>query len=282
MSRQRDMTVVELAETWLRNGSWADTTTLRYQSGVRSFVAWFGDRALGTLSGAECHRWARSAPPSSVRAAKTMLAFAVHLHLLTVSPLSGVRRPHPPRRREPLVTHEDVLALAQTAERHLSPGIGASFRGLIEFALGSLLRPSELCVLQWDDIDLKTKCITVERHLRDTGTVVRASPHAMRTIALTPLAASALARIPREVNCPSVFHNANGEHLSLTALRHRWHLTRRAHASTSGRPELAGLTFYDATRLVGAAWMYSTLGLSRAEVNRQMGHHPDPREWWFW
>lgn len=152
--------------------SWLD---MLKSTGSRSRVAYgefvkaliephLGQRLLATLDRKAIESWRASligkAAVTSINAAITCLSSAcrwfVEQHWLAENPCRGVKRlPRPPR---------SYLWIRTRAEfERLLGHLGPEFRDMAAVAVGTMIRIDELLHLQWDDVDLENRLITVQR-----------------------------------------------------------------------------------------------------------------------
>jgi integrase len=271
---RRRLRVRDFAETWVeRYPRPASTTNRTNRFAIRPFVQTFGDRWLDSLDRTECRDWALRAKYGQVKPTRSMLNDAIKEGLLEENPLAALGLPKPQGRANDTPPPLEVaLAIAETAESALGPVIGPTFRTFIEFAIGSLMRPAELCVLQWDDIEFEKKTISVKRSIRPGSELALPKNQKEREIALTPLAERSLARLVPHPGIPWVFVNQDLKHFQKTTLWRYWDITRKAYAEKAKRPDLRTLHFYFATKHVGASWMLNELEISQDDLSTQLGH----------
>jgi integrase len=123
-----------------------------------------GGRMLAALSRKEIEDWRTKligkVAATSINAAITTLSSAcrwfVEQHWIGDNPCRGVKRlPKPPRSYLWIRTRAEF-------ERVLS-NLGGEFRDMAAVAVGTMLRIDEMLHLQWDDVDLENRLITVQR-----------------------------------------------------------------------------------------------------------------------
>jgi site-specific recombinase XerD len=60
-----------------------------------------------------------------------------------------------------ILTERHILLMLDQTSASSTPKWASRFRSLLESGFASLMRPSELCALRWDDIHLDSKRVTV-------------------------------------------------------------------------------------------------------------------------
>ena len=87
---------------------------------------------------------------------RKMLNFAVEREWLDANPASGVRRPAPERRRDRVLTNEEIRSLWTQLDNEV-PAMAAAFR--LRLITGQ--RSGELRSMRWGDLDLETSIWTI-------------------------------------------------------------------------------------------------------------------------
>jgi integrase len=133
---------------------------------------------------------------SSVRLAHivlhTALEYAVNLDLISRNPLDAVKAPRPQYKEMNTLSLEQAFALFESTE-------GKVLHALWVTLATTGLRINEALALKWDDIDLETRTLTVQRGLQrqnGKGLVFTSlkSPSSRRSVTLTTLAVDALTK----------------------------------------------------------------------------------------
>jgi integrase len=179
------------------------------------------------------------------------------------TPPKLVRNPLPKREEiRPFETWADVDAVAD----ELGPTSGA----IAVFAAATGLRPEEWLALEWRDIDLRERVVTVRRAysggvLRDWGKTERSR----RRVPLRQKAVEALETLPRRLDTRLVFPALRGAHMNLHNWRAReWKPAIRA---AGIQPERR---IYDLRHSYYATWSLAA-GVSLFSLARRMGASVD-------
>jgi integrase len=274
VSVESTMTHAEYSVTWLDDHPRSQSSMDTYRAAIQRFIEAFGERELGAVTRLEARRWAIGTPYVNVRTARTMLNDAFEDGLLESNPLSKLRIPQSQgRRKETPPTAAEVLALAQTAATSdLSYGLIVKNALLLGF--GSLLRPNEMGVLRWEDIDLENKVIRVFRGMDRRGNIGPTKSKSEGLIALTPLAEAAIQDMREEhpVDRETVFLARRGELLKTQTLDGYWRVVRGMHAGKTGNNRFQNMSFYLATRHAGATFMRNVLGIRIEDIEMQLRH----------
>lgn len=123
-----------------------------------------GNRMLAALTRKELETWRAGligkAAATSINAAITCLSSAcrwfVEQHWLSDNPCRGVRRLDRPQRSYQWIR---TRAEFERVLQHMGP----DFRDMAAVAVGTMMRIDEMLHLQWDDVDLENRLITVQR-----------------------------------------------------------------------------------------------------------------------
>lgn len=161
------------------------------------------------------------------------------------------------RAEEPPPSAEEFQALLNACST--LKDYGKTIRALTLFSAFTLMRPSELYVLEWGDIDFQAMRIRKARRLY-RGEVDEPKYGAV-TIALTPPARDAIIGLPRDDGL--VFHSKTGKRLSQTLMSGYW-------SRVLAKADL-DFDFYHATKHYGVHYLWTELGLSRRAIAAQAG-----------
>ena len=162
------------------------------------------------------------------------------------------------------LSEPEVLGLANVS-LDLFGAYGPTFRACVLFAAYVGLRPGEMFVLQWSDIDLASGRVQINRSLGNTGEVTLPKNGLRRCVVLPPQAREVLLAMPRRANSPcSVFTAPRGARFSKTS-HSAYH--RRMLRSHAGRADMA---FYELRHFCATHLL--ELGVSHADVAVQLGH----------
>jgi len=194
----------------------------------------------------------------ATQAFRQVLNAAVKWRVIPESPAKLIRNPLPKREEiRPFETWADVDAVAV----ELGPTLGP----IAVFATATGLRPEEWLALEWRDVDLRERVVTVRRAysgavLRDWGKTDRSR----RRVPLRQKAVDALEQLPRRLDTRLVFPALRGGHLNLHNFRARdWKPAIRAAGIVPER------RIYD-LRHSYATWSLAA-GVSLFSLARRMG-----------
>jgi integrase len=249
---------------------WAERFLTRYRrehkessydaarSGLRRFLADFGDRLLRSINRPEAMDWADRVPPSSVPTVVTLFGAAVDAELIDRNPFRrlthrsrGRSDHHPP-------TEDELSLLLDACSIH--GWYAATMRSLITFAAYTGLRPGELFALEWSDVAFDAMRVHVRRRVYK-GHVDLPKSGRTRTVAMPPLARDALLGLSRETTL--VFTSKRGKRLSAPMLSGYW-------GKVTARADM-DFDFYLATKHYAVHYLYVTLGLPPRVIAEQMG-----------
>lgn len=199
---QSKVTVADMLDRWIESvETQVRPVTLRgYRSNVRKLK-----KAIGSIKVTELRPEHLTKAYAGAMASGTVSAYvAVNMHRVISQALSHavrlnlvqrnvamvVKPPRPKKRETATLTPDDVARLLDKAQ-------GSEIQPLIVLTLATGLRRSEVCGLQWRDIDLDAAELRVERglHVLKGGEVVYEAPKSStsrRVVALPPSACIAL------------------------------------------------------------------------------------------
>ncbi|MBK8263742.1 MAG: tyrosine-type recombinase/integrase [Nannocystis sp.] len=92
-----------------------------------------------------------------------MLRFARKMRAIETVPIFE-RLPEPRRRPKEVYSEEQIAAMMAVARRH-----GTDALVILLLALDAGLRVSEICALEWRDIDLKESTVLIQRSVYEGG-----------------------------------------------------------------------------------------------------------------
>jgi integrase len=200
---------------------------------------------------------------ASVPVVRAMFNAALNEECIRRNPFSNLKLEQPRGRRDLVALREpEVVELSDAALSLFGP-YGPAFRANVLFAAYVGLRPAEMFVLQWSDIDRLRSRVHIARSLGSTGVIERPKNDHVRSVVLPPQAVEALGSVPRHVSSPYIFATPTGKRFSKTSHYYYWRALR-LHA---GRPEMA---FYE-LRHFCATYLLEN-GVSHADVAFQLGH----------
>jgi integrase len=279
-ARGPDLTCREFADDWIarqysgaiktNQGRPIKRSTIRQrEQALKPFLADFGDRTLTSITRREARRWTEGdVPTNAVLVAVTLFNAAVAEYdptadegLPSVNPFRGLgERVNGNEDRDPpteaefnaLMTACDVLGDYANQER-----------ALLVFASHTLMRPGELCALDWEDVDFENEVVHVTKRIYD-GEYDLPKSNEERTIALVKPAREALFSLidEEQVLCGPVFRGKAGGRLDWNTHASYWRdVTREAGVDVS---------FYRATKHHGYEAMRQR-GLSKEARMAQTG-----------
>lgn len=258
-----DETVSEFVKRWLRDYKRPRASTNRHNDYmVKPFVTEFDTAKMSEISRRRAREWALR-HRGSVPVVRAMFNDALNEECVTTNPFANLRldQRHGRRGLIPL-TEAEVRELAD-ASLHLFGAYGPTFRACVLFAAYVGLRPAEMFVLQWSDLDIPGSLIKINRSLGSTGEITLPKNGLTRCVVLPPQAKEVLLAMPRRADSPYVFTAPCGRRFSKTSHYYYWRLLR----TEAGRPKMA---FYELRHFCATHLL--KLGVSHADVAVQLGH----------
>jgi integrase len=259
----RDETVAHFVERWKEQYARPRASTNRHNAYmVKPFVAEFGGARMGEISRRQAREWALR-HRSSVPVVRALFNDALDEEIVTSNPFANLRLDRS-RGRQDLValTDAEVHEIADAALQTLGD-YGPTFRACILFAAYVGLRPAELFMLRWTDVDFAQQEVHIRQSLGSTGEVTLPKNGHTRIVILPPPARDAVREMPRRADSPYVFTTRTGRRFSKTSHYYYWHAVR----SAVGRP---GMDFYEFRHFCATELL--RLGVSHADVAVQLGH----------
>ena len=204
------------------------------------------------------------ANPSQHSALRAMFNDAVRDELCHANPFSNLRLPQSRGRKDLVpITSEELEQLCDCAlDAH--GDYGPYFEALILTAAYTLMRPGELFVLEWADIDFEANEITVSKTLSGDSFVELPKNGRVRTITLPPPVKLALLQMHRIEGTDRVFSTVRGKRFAKSSFHYAWNPVR----TKFGQP---GMDFYELKHF-GCTYWLDEKGLSPADVALQCGH----------
>lgn len=200
-----DLTVSQLADQWTaaRQADWSPRVRKEYPRQVKKWITpRLGDRPIRKVTTRELDLFyaqlQTEVATDSRDGARTvgaihtilrsMFTQAVRWGLLTVNPAANAR---PPREQ-----HSPIVPPDPTAIRALLASLDEdlSLAAFVRMAATTGCRRSELCALQWDDIDLDRGVLVVTRAVDGAGGVKPTKTGQAKTMALDAATVAALVR----------------------------------------------------------------------------------------
>jgi integrase len=188
---------------------------------------------------------------------------ALDEEVVTTNPFANLRLDQRRGRRDlNALSRPELDKLADAALDTLGD-YGPTFRACILFAAYVGLRPAELFMLRWTDLDFAGQEVRIRQSLGSTGDVTLPKNNLARTVILPPPARQALGEMPRRADSPYVFTTSTGKRFSKTSHYYYWHAVR----SAFGRP---GMDFYELRHFCATELL--RMGVSHSDVAVQLGH----------
>ncbi len=256
-----DETVEDYVERWRTHNPRPRASTNRHNRYMtKSLTTELGGRRMSDIGRREAREFAVR-NPSSVSVVRALFNDALDDEVVVSNPFSNMRLPQSRGRKDLVVlSAAEVRGLADKA-LDLFGDYGSTFRACVLFAAWVGLRPAEMFMLTWDDIDGDE--LVIRRSLGSTGEVTLPKNGKVRRVLLPPQARAALHEMPRRLDSPYIFTTKTGRRFSKTSHYYYWHALRCA----AGRPNMA---FYE-LRHFAATWLLEQ-GASEADVAVQLGH----------
>lgn len=259
----------QFAKRWLvdfpfgQNGQLRRNSTIRqHQANVDVFAQDFSGVKLRDVTKSQAQIWANH-HGNKVNSVKAMFATAVKVDLLDQNSFSVVSIPGSRGRRDiDVLTEEQLhnLANAAVAAHRI---YGEELRAMIYFAAYTGMRWGEIVVLEWEDIDFRSNEINVDKTLSDDREVLLPKNSKPRVIAMAPVVAEVLQRMPRHLNRELVFTTITGKRFRKSTWFYAWNPIR----AVAGIP---AFNFHE-LRHFHATWLYN-LGVPMDLAVKQMGH----------
>jgi integrase len=258
-----DETVAEFVERWLCDFKRPRASTNRHNTYmVKPLVAEFGTVKMSDISRRRAREWALR-HRGSVPVVRAMFNDALNEECVTTNPFANLRLDQRRGRRDLVALSEAQVRDLADASLHLFGAYGPTFRACVMFAAYVGLRPAEMFVLQWSDLDIPGSLIKINRSLGNTGEITLPKNGLTRCVVLPPQAKEVLLAMPRRADSPYVFTTLGGQRFSKTSHYYYWRLLRLA----AKRPDMA---FYELRHFCATHLL--ELGVSHADVAVQLGH----------
>ena len=277
-------TVAEYLDQWIEldiktRGS-GNKTISEYEDTVTRYVKpYIGHHSLKKLTSLQCRNWLveltrKGFTPNmrkrAIRVFSVAMSAAVRADLITRNPLQGVPRPKVNRRHISPLSPDQCVELFKHCQTH-------RLGQLIIVAALTGLRKGELFALDWSDVNLRERVITVRRSLEEVrGKLALKSPKTAagrRAVLIDEVVRAALVKrmdtaiaegLP-PAECPIVFPNNIGGHLRGNNFdRNVWYPIREA----AGLPKT--IRFHD-LRHTQASLMLAA-GVHPKVVQERLGH----------
>lgn len=218
---------------------------------------------LDDLDRRTAREWAMK-HPSQHPALRAMFNDAVRDELCQSNPFADLRLPLSRGRKDLVpITEADLGQLCQCAQK-AHGDYGDTFEALILAAAYTLMRPGELFVLEWEDIDFENNLITVSKTLSGDRFVEKPKNGRVRTIILPPPVKLALLNLDRISGTDRVFSTIRGERFAKSSFHYAWNPVRMLF----GKPKMQ---FYELKHF-GCTYWLDEKGLSPTDVALQCGH----------
>jgi integrase len=237
------------------------------RSSLRALRDEFGHRPLGSISRVEAEDWAAKVAPSKLPIAVTLMNDAYRAEEIDRNRFEGLSRRSEGRKNE-RPPSEDQMVLLLDGCGALGDEYAPHMRALLTFGAYTIMRPSELVALDWEDIDLEAgtggRARVRRRFYRGRTDLPKSNKE--RTITLVPPARAALdslLELPGYYPHGLVFRNKTGGQLTAPTLTAYWKEVR-------ARSRI-DLDFYTCTKHYGVWYLKVVLGLPDAAIAAQAG-----------
>jgi len=171
-SSSGDLTIQKYLNKWLeeKRPTISSSTYAGYKKTINVLIKEFGNTLLFELSRQEVLKWVKTLSCSNKRLSNILSPFRCALadaksdELIKDNPLEGLsyRRKERPKKTliDPFNAKEQRMILAE---------LSGQAKNLFEFAFWTGLRTSELVALEWSDIDLNRKTVTIIKALTQSA-----------------------------------------------------------------------------------------------------------------
>lgn len=229
--RRERLTVEQWADIWLRDYARPGKNTRRnYSYGAKKIVAELGSKKLDEVTRLEARQLVGKFSYMTIRVARTMWEDARDAEVCERNPWKNMRLPRPSGRKYiDALTPAEVQTLCEYAEA-VHAEYGAEVAAILITLAYTGMRPGELCVLRWSDIDTTHKQVRL-------GTRVSRKTDKPCLIVLPWQVTAALERFPRHIDeaDPLVFHTKTGCALNRSNLNHVWEPIQALWHANGGR-----------------------------------------------
>jgi integrase len=154
---------------------------------------------------------------ASVPVVRALLNDALNEGCVTENPFANQRLDQRRGRRDLVALSEPEVRDLADASLRLFGAYGPTFRACVLFAAYVGLRPGEMFVLQWSDLDIAGNLVCISRSLDSTGEITLPKNGLERRIVLPPQAKELLHGMPRRADSPYVFTTPSGKRFSKTS-----------------------------------------------------------------
>jgi integrase len=228
---------------------------------LKPFVAEFGDRDPNTITRVEAEDWAATVNAGAIAIVVQLMNQLDRAEVIDRNRFAGLSKRPVGRRDSPPPTADEMLLLLGACS-----ALGAYapvMRSLITFAVYTLLRPSELIDLVWENV-VGNRVHVMTRYYRGASDLPK--PNRTKVIALVPPAREALdqlLQVPGYEPAGYVFRNKTGDRLTAPTLSGYWGQVRAR----------SGLEFdlYHATKHYGVWFLKVRMGLPNSLIAAQAG-----------
>jgi integrase len=263
-----NITLGELADLFLAQYAGRPQSKLTLEYRLRSALARFGRDPVRQITPTQIASWyasldglADSTRRNTLKALRQLLDAAEEWGHVAVNPARRFRVSKggsQPTDVRPFESWAEVEAVAGKAGR---------YEPLILFVCASGLRPQEWAALEWRDVDLGARTVTIRRTIQagEVSDAIAKTRHSLRTVLLQDRALDALRQLPRPLrHGQPVFTDASGKRIVPSSFRRNvFEKTVTAAGLEKRSPKDMRHTFATLSLLAGA---------SLAFVAKQLGH----------
>jgi integrase len=234
---------------------------------MKTFREEFGHRAPRSITRVEAEDWAARVAPSKLPTVIALMNDLVRAEEIDRNRFLGLSRRSDGRKDQHPPSEEEMLLLLDGCGA-LGEAYAPMMRALFTFGAYTLMRPSELVALTWEDIDLDAgshgRAQVRRRFYRGTTDLPKSNKERTITIVAPARAAlDSLLDLPGYHPHGLVFRNKTGGQLTAPTLTAYWKEVR-------ARSRL-DFDFYVATKHYGAWFMKVRRGLPDAVIAAQAG-----------
>ena len=237
------------------------------RSSLKPFRAAFGPRVPHTITRREAEDWAAETSASHLPTVVFLMNQVYRAEEIDRNRFEGLSRRAEGRSSKRPPSEEQMVLLLEACSA-LGDDYAPVMRALLTFGAFTIMRPSELVALDWDDIDLEAgahgRVLVQRRYYRGTTDLPKSNKE--RTITLVPAAREALDSLRETagyVPAGLVFANKSGQQLTAPTMTAYWKEVR-------ARSRI-DVDFYTATKHYGVWYMKVRLGLPDAAIAAQAG-----------
>lgn len=259
--------VEQWARVWLSDYARPSAATrMVYRQEATKISSELGRMRLNQVDRPMARRIANNWPRNRHAVARSMWADARRDGIVDENPWSDLRLKQSRGRKDIQPLTEIELNLLSDVAQDAHGGYGPIARAIVLTLGYTAIRPGELCALRWENVDLVERDIMIRRSLDATGVEKLPKNGKERVSTIPTPVVGAIAKVPRMLDDPYVFHTVTGRRLTKPNLWYMWRPIMAAWTAL-GHERFA---LYE-LRHVGLTLMLER-GLSPSDVAVQAGH----------